>query len=573
VARDRLVIEGAVTDPGHALLRALADRLHRHHLSALSIHRGVAMRELSELVTAIAEDPTRGGVALGRRAAAGETLWQHVSLHPLTVGALEMVSADGSDGVPAGRGAVLWVGLAQAALGRELTDVEEPEAAEPGAVAKAIDEHEQAEAYDQVIVGYMQQIAEEVRACGGPETLELRHRVSTLVSAMQPATLQRLLKMGGDAQRRLTFARTASTALGGGAVVDLVHATAKASDEAMSNGLVRLLRKLAHHAEAGAQEVQPLADSALRLQVSRLVSDWELPDPNPSDYADVLDRLAGGPARTSASGGDAVGVEEHLRVVQLCLDLDAEGPLLWRAIDGLARDGGIPDAVALLHPIASRGGVAARAWTSIASASTIQKLLARTPPDFAGIDALVPQVPGPALGPLFDVLLQSEDRHIRRAVFDRLVRTGSRGAGEAIARLGDGRWFTLRNLLALLAEIDDLPPTCDPLPWLEHADARVRREALRVALRLEQVRDQAVLTGLGDTDERVLRVAVSAVSGHPSSRAVARLADVEVWRAPYRIAERDDELRSDSDGCGFSVGLEEPDEFTDDAGEHLLRRR
>jgi hypothetical protein len=526
VARDRLVIEGAVTDPGHALLRALADRLHRHHLSALSIHRGVAMRELSDLVTAIAQDPARGGVALGQRTAAGETLWPHVSLHPLTVGALEMVSPDGSEGTPAGRGAVLWVGLAQAALGHDLTDVEQPETTEPGAVAKAIDEHEQAEAYDQVIVGYMQQIAEEVRACGGPETVELRHRVSTLVSAMQPETLERLLKMGGDAQRRLTFARTAATALSGGAVLDLVGATARASEEAMSDGLVRLLGKLAQHAETGAPDVQPLADSALRLQVSRLVSNWELPDPNPSDYAGVLDRLAVAPTRTSAGGGNAAGVEEHLRVLQICLDLDAEGPLLWRAIDGVARDGGIADAVALLHPIAARGGVAARAWASLASPSTVQTLLAHTPPDFAGIDTLLPHVPGPALGPLFDLLLQSEDRHVRRAVFDRLGRTGSRGAGEAIARLGDDRWFILRNLLALLAEIDDVPPACDPRPWLVHADARVRREALRVALRFEQLREQAVLAGLDDTDERVVRVAVSAVSAHPSSRAVARLAEL-----------------------------------------------
>jgi len=136
---------------------------------------------------------------------------------------------------------------------------------------------------------------------------------------------------------------------------------------------------------------------------------------------------------------------------------------------------------------------------------------------------LLPHLDTCALGPLFDLLLESDDRHTRRAVFDRLRRTGRRGAVGALARLADDRWYVLRNLLALLAEIDDLPPALDPTPWLGNADARVRREALRVALRLDGARDRAVWAALGDSDDRVRLAAIKAVSAHPLVSAAPRL--------------------------------------------------
>jgi hypothetical protein len=84
---------------------------------------------------------------------------------------------------------------------------------------------------------------------------------------MRPETLRRLLAMGGDGLQRSSFVQEATAGLSAGAVVDLVKAAADASNEPLSNGLVRLLTKMATHAEAGPPVVQPLAESALRLQV------------------------------------------------------------------------------------------------------------------------------------------------------------------------------------------------------------------------------------------------------------------------------------------------------------------
>ena len=94
----------------------------------------------------------------------------------------------------------LWIGLARAALSSDATseDVE----TEPAAVAKAIEEHRRAEAYDQVIVGYLLQIARELKTATGDKAEELRRRTSRLIASLKPDTLRRLLAMGGNQGQR-----------------------------------------------------------------------------------------------------------------------------------------------------------------------------------------------------------------------------------------------------------------------------------------------------------------------------------------------------------------------------------
>jgi len=65
----------------------------------------------------------------------------------------------------AGRATQLWIGLARAALVSDTSatssqrdETDDNTALEPATVARAIDEHQREEAYDQVIVGYLLQI-------------------------------------------------------------------------------------------------------------------------------------------------------------------------------------------------------------------------------------------------------------------------------------------------------------------------------------------------------------------------------------------------------------------------------
>src|SRR5690349_7361016 len=138
--------------------------------------------------------------------------WDHVRLFPLTYDRLELLDNDAEkpkeNQMGAVRAAQLWVGLARAALAADSTSADSTPL-EPAVVARAIDEHQREQAYDQVIVGYMLQIANELKAGdtagASGESAALQHRISRMVGALRPETLARLLDMGGDSAQRRRF--------------------------------------------------------------------------------------------------------------------------------------------------------------------------------------------------------------------------------------------------------------------------------------------------------------------------------------------------------------------------------
>ena len=262
VARDQLIIEGVATDPRNPVLHDLAERLHRHHLGAVSFTRGVSPAELEEALKLLAMDADRNADPVGLRTKDRVPRWPHLELYPLTFERLELVGgpedAEGRESaVTGGRGALLWVGLARAALASDekekkekpppephafrpnqdkaeaLSDAEidaalsqaragelEAAAAEPGQVAKAIESHERGTAYDQVLVGYMLQIAEDLKQ-GGAGAVALKRKMSRLVTSLDQGTLERLLEMGGDKRQRRQFLLDAAQGMSADAVVDI----------------------------------------------------------------------------------------------------------------------------------------------------------------------------------------------------------------------------------------------------------------------------------------------------------------------------------------------------------------
>src|SRR5690349_4470982 len=241
VARQQLVIEGVATDPKNPLLAELAGRLHRHHLGAVTFHRGLRVNEVIDVLKTLSVEAERSGEPLGLGPPEQLRAWDHIRLHPVTYERLELLQED--DHAPPGpddkgskerglRGAQLWVGLARAALATEAMaagDDAPPSATEPTLIAKAIDEHPKSAAYDQVIVGYLLQIADELKHAGGAEAVALRRRTSKLVGALEPGTLRRLIEMGGDNAQRFKFAIDATHGLAVDAVLEIVRAMADAS--------------------------------------------------------------------------------------------------------------------------------------------------------------------------------------------------------------------------------------------------------------------------------------------------------------------------------------------------------
>src|SRR6266704_434677 len=525
VARQQLVIEGVATDPKHPLLAELAGRLHRHHLGAMSFHRGIRASEVTDVLRTLAVEAERSGEPLGLGPPERLRAWEHVRLHSLTYERLELLdegdappeqAADGGSRARGAQGAQLWLGLARAALVADAVgDAASAPPTEPAAIARAIDAHPKSAAYDQVIVGYLLQIADELKDAGGAEAVSLRRRTSKLVGALQPETLRRLIEMGGDSAQRTKFAIDATHGLAVDAVLEIVRAMADASHKTVSDPLVRMLSKLAQHAEHGTAETRPQADEALRDQVRDLLQGWTLEDPNPDAYGQALQKMAAAaPAASQRREGQQAA--EPLRIVQTAVETGALGFGAWRAVERLVAEHHVDALVDLLAESADASRPAVRAdiaplWTRVTSPDVVRQLASSEPPDFATLDRVLPRLHVDAFEPLLDVLGESESRTTRRGLLDRLTRA-PRELGPVIAmRLSrDIPWYVTRNLLLILDGLPALPTGFSTAAFTAHEDARVRREALKVSLKVTAERERALLGALRDSDPRMVRLALGA---------------------------------------------------------------
>ena len=524
VARNQLVIEGVATEPKNPLLAELAGRLHRHHLGAVTFQRGLRVNEVVELMRTLAVDAERTGAPLGLGPPERLRAWEHVRLHPVTYERLELLQdAEQSPGDDKGardralRGTQLWVGLARAALTADADDgTAPPPSNEPAIIAKAIDEHPRSAAYDQVIVGYLLQIADELKHAGGADAAALRRRTSKLVGALQPGTLRRLIEMGGDNRQRAKFAIDVTQGLAADAVLEIVRAMADAANKSVSDPLVRMLSKLAQHAEHGSPEVRAQADEALREQVRHLVTGWTLEDPNPAEYGSALHRMSAAAPSSAAPRNPTSQPAEPLRVVQIAVETGVLGFGAWRAVERLVAEHQVGQLVDMLasSPEASSASVRvdiAPLWTRVTSPDVVGQLAGSEPPDFTTIDRVLPRLPAGAFEPLLDVLAASESRTTRRGLLDRLTRAPNELGPVVAERLTvDIPWYVARNLLIVLDGLSALPDGFSTSTFVGHSDVRVRREAVKLALKIPAEREVALLGALCDPEPRMVRLGLTA---------------------------------------------------------------
>ncbi|HVH66536.1 MAG TPA: hypothetical protein VM716_01575 [Gemmatimonadales bacterium] len=521
VARQQLVIEGVATDPKHPVLGELASRLHRHHLGAVTFRRGVEDAEVASVLKTLAVDADRSGSPLGLGPPERLRAWPHVQLHPLTYERLELVddATAAMEGGAGARAAQLWVGLARAALSAQTGP---DTATEPAVIARAIDEHPRSDAaaYDQVIVGYLLQIAAELKTAGSAEAIALRRRTSRLIRALKPETLRRLVEMGGDFMQRRSFVYDATDGMAVDAVLDIVQAAAESSHQSISHSLVRMLAKLAAHAETGTEQVRPQADAALRDQVRRLLEGWTLADPNPDAYGAALQGMSRAapptpptppapPGSPAAHGPDRGGhPTEPDRIVAMALEVDTVSQHVLDAAAGVVAEGRLGRLLDALEQVPESQWAAAAVWARIATADVVRSLATHDPVDFATLERLVPRVGVPAAPPLLDALATAVARGTRRGLLAQLAKMGAGIAPLVIQRLDAPHWYVTRNLLALLEELSPLPQGFSAAAYLRHADARVRWQAVKLQVKLPQERDAALAAGLQDPDARTLRLAL-----------------------------------------------------------------
>jgi hypothetical protein len=524
VAKDQLVIEGVATDTNNPLLRELAGRLHRHHLGAVSFHQGVSKQEILPFLTLMAEEPDQTGEPLGLGPRERREQQPNIRMHPVAYDSLRLIDDDGtvdedSEARSARtRYAQLWVGLARAAVVQEESDEQleadadgDPDdvSHDPVVVAQAISEHSESDAYDQVVVGYLLQIADELQTASSAEAVQLNQRMAQLVSAMEPDALSRLLKMGGDGGQRHEFLLNASRGLKSESVLRLVEAASESEEQQVSDHLLRMLGKLSQHADSAGGKQGQYARESLQEQVSDLVTDWALTDPNPDAYTSALSEMATTRSQV-VTDDDRLSEPESKRIVDMALELDLVGDSVAEAVNQLIETDETPWLLERITDNESSALTQSLIGSTEEFGALLKRLLDSELVDPTVLDTLLGMAGNWAVEPMMEALDESESRHVRRLLLDRLVTMQSEVASLAIQRLDDPRADVTRNMLWLLNGADEVPEEFVPDAYLQHEDHRVRYEAVRLCNRLEGSREKGITRGLTDEDEKTVRFALTA---------------------------------------------------------------
>jgi len=531
VTRTQIVIDGEGTDPTHPVLRELAQRLYRCQLGGLSFSLGLEAEELTGALRAMSGD------AAGLAAADAAT-WPHIGLHALAFDQLRLAAGDGDGGEGPGGDKLsrLWTDLVGAALG---LGTDAGSHADPRLLAAAINARAGERGFAQTVTHQLLALSRQSRLGGGQENRVVSKQLGELFVSIDPETLQRFLEFSPDPAQREQLLAELSRSMPVGAVIELFRAASEANQQTLSHGLLRILAKLAAHAQSHQDEAQKEADDSLREMVRELVGDWALKDPNPEVYSDMLEGLA----RPSSAGASASGRqakagegEEPLRLVETALELGIWGASIDTAVASLIERQEVPALLGLLSQTPDGDPVAEALWSLLPLQGELRRALAGAEPDAALVERLLPRLGLEATDPLLDALAAANSRALRRRLLTWLTRLGPGIGPMVMARLDSPHWYVLRNMLVLLAGMDQWPSGFSPVAHLAHADARVRREALKLALRTPELRDRAICTGLTDGDELILRTALAtALDGCPPEAAPLLVQQLESHTQPADV--------------------------------------
>jgi hypothetical protein len=275
---------------------------------------------------------------------------------------------------------------------------------------------------------------------------------------------------------------------------------------------MRMLSKLGAHAERGREFTRPDAEIELREQVDSLLTGWDLDDPAPDGYAKALQHLATTVAVADTAEDERSDYDVNpMHVVQTALEVGGSGALIERAIDRALDAGHLHSLHTLLTFLPPRSDEAADLLrTKLSGPRAMASLMAREPVDLKLLDVLFPGVTIEGYDVLLEALTTTNNRGTRRKLLERLAQTDLDVVPLIVTRLDDERWYVQRNLLLLLERLKRLPAGFSTSRWTQHADPRVRYHGFSLQLTIPEQREAALRAALGDADEKITRLALSA---------------------------------------------------------------
>ena len=167
----------------------------------------------------------------------------------------------------------------------------------------------------------------------------------------------------------------------------------------------------------------------------------------------------------------------------------------------------------------------------LGSTEIVQSLidsLANAPTDKAAtIRRLIDTLGTAATRNLLLALSEEENRSRRRRVFDLVCSLGPRIVPEVISFLDDDRWYVVRNMILLLRTVNDRTSLPAIRRVAQHADLRVRLEAIKTLLAFDASVPRALLEeAINDRDPKLAETAIALVGNYGIKEAVNPLLQI-----------------------------------------------
>lgn len=326
-------------------------------------------------------------------------------------------------------------------------------------------------------------------------------RLSELLLLLKPAMLAGALRSETDPGARQTLLSNAAAVLRPAALTRVAFAAGAAWERPLSAPLRELFRGISRLATSGTEQ-GALSETLLRELIGTHV---HLASVNGNGITRQGDHVSRRPPRRPASRV----TPEPDRVLHLALEIGTTGDGVWIAVDSMVHQGRAREIFDAVKQ-APESTVGAAIVRRIATPAALTELLSEDPIDGDLLDLVLSALGIAAAKPMVEVLAESRSRTTRRAVLDRLSRLGTDIAPLVEARLRDSRWFVVRNMLTLLREAGCTDSVRHGARFMQHTDARVRREAILFLLESPTTADEALVLGLRDPEKNVVRAALQA---------------------------------------------------------------
>ncbi len=527
VGRSQLSVDGAETNPENQILAPLADKLHRHQVSAISLRRAVETEEISALLAALNSDPEDASTPLRDQA------WRHIRIAFFPYEKLRLDTEATTD-LGAGEQTNVWLAFAQAALDDESIELEN--SMDTDRVVERISELSSDQAYCRRVAERL--LAVEQAVARDPEKDSVVGSLaSDVVSTLNPEVVGQLLEHAGGSSARRQLLSAGAGSLDVEAVLKLMREAGRFEKRETPDAMWLVFSKLAQRSKRGDAGQQHQASGLVRDQVLELLTAWDTDEFMPADYSAKLAAVAratsAAAARKDPGSRTAIG---PLRVLQMAIETQQPGAAIRSSFDLLVRDDALGAVLDVVDEADADNPAARQLEELIVEPEILSSMLSGQTPDFALVDRILGAI-GVLAGPaLLDAIAEVESRAERGRLFQRLVGLGPGIGQEVVSRLCDTRWYVRRNLLALLDDLGS-PDGFSAVPFLDDEHEAVRLGAVKLVLKDPEERERAIETALASDDSRAVILGLVAAKDGCPRRLAERVADLAVSE------DHSDELR------------------------------